>query len=116
MSKVITTVTEVEAKALEVIVKVQDEVLGYVKQAVAFVDGRVSGIELPFELPEIEALDAILGEVPTLSEVVDTQFAFSKKVLANQEKFAKNVVKAVKPLTRDAKPAAKATKATTAAA
>lgn len=109
MSKVITTVTEYETKALEVIVKVQDEVLGYVKQAVEFVDGRISNIELPFELPEIEALDAILDEVPTLSEVVDTQFAFSKKVLANQEKFAKNVVKAVKPLTRDAKPAAKKT-------
>jgi hypothetical protein len=106
MSKVITTVTDYEAKALETLVKIQDEVLGYVKQAVDFVDGRISEIELPFELPEIEALDTILDEVPTLSEVVDTQFAFSKKLLANQEKFAKNVVKAVKPLTRDAKPAA----------
>ncbi|MDE0802511.1 MAG: hypothetical protein OSA99_04220, partial [Acidimicrobiales bacterium] len=63
MSKVITTVTDYEAKALEAIVKVQDEVLGYVKQAVEFVDGRISNIELPFELPEIEALDAILDEV-----------------------------------------------------
>ena len=109
MSKVITTVTDYETKAHEVMVKVQDEVLGYVKQAVEFVDGRTSNIELPFELPAIKALDSILDEVPTLSEVVDTQFAFSKKVLANQEKFAKNVVKAVKPLTRDAKPAAKTT-------
>ncbi len=110
MSKVITTVTEYEAKALEVIVKVQDEVLGYVKQAVEFVDGRISEIELPFELPQVEALQTVIAEVPTLSEVIDTQFAFSKKVLANQEKFAKNVVKAVKPLTRDAaKPAAKKT-------
>ncbi len=110
MSKVITTVTEYEAKALEAIVKVQDEVLGYVKQAVEFVDGRISEIELPFELPKVEALQTVIAEVPTLSEVIDTQFAFSKKVLANQEKFAKNVVKAVKPLTRDAvKPAAKKT-------
>ena len=108
MSKVITTVTEYENKALEVIVKVQDEVLGYVKQVVDFVDGRISEVELPFELPELTVLD----EVPTLSEVVDTQFAFSKKLLANQEKFAKNVVKAVKPLTREAnKPKAKTTKA-----
>ena len=61
------------------------------------------------------SIDAILAEVPTLSEVVDTQFAFSKKLLANQEKFAKNVVKAVKPLTRDAKPATKATAAKKAA-
>ncbi len=110
MSKVLTTVTDYEAKALEAIVKVQDDVLGYVKQVVEFVDGRISGIELPFELPEIEALSTVIDEVPTLSQVVDTQFAFSKKLLANQEKFAKNVVKAVKPLTRDAaKPATKTT-------
>ena len=106
MTKVITTVTEYEDKVLELITKVQGQVLDYVKQAVDFVDGRVSEVELPFELPKIEILD----EVPTLSELVDTQFAFSKKLLTNQEKFAKNVVKAVKPLTRDAaKPKAKTT-------
>ena len=106
MSKVITTVTEYEDKVLEAMTKVQQQVLDYVKQAVDFVDGRVSDVELPFELPKLEILD----EVPTLSEVVDTQFAFSKKLLANQEKFAKNVVKAVKPLTREAaKPKAKTT-------
>lgn len=109
MSKVIDTVTEYEDKALELIVKVQDQVLGYVKQAVEYVDGRTSEIQLPFELPELTVLD----EVPTLQEIVDTQFAFSKKLLANQEKFAKNVVKAVKPLTRDA---AKTTKTTSKAA
>lgn len=111
-TKVITAVTEYEDKALELLVKVQDEVIQYVKQAVEFVDGRVSDIELPFEVPQVELLD----EIPTLSEIVDTQFAFSKKLLASQEKFAKNVVKAVKPLTRDAavtakKPAAKKTAA-----
>ena len=99
MSKVMTTVTEYEDKALELLGKVQDEVLEYVKQAVEFVDGRVSDVELPFEVPQLELLDDIL---PTLSEVVDTQFAFSKKLLASQEKFAKSVVKAVKPLTREA--------------
>ena len=105
MSKVMTTVTEYETKALETLTKVQDEVLAYIKQAVEFVDGRVSDIDLPFELPEIEALDNLLEEIPTLQEIVDTQFAFSKKVLTSQEKFAKNVVKAVKPLTREsAKP------------
>ncbi len=106
MTKVITTVTEYEEKVLELLTKVQGQVLDYVKQAVDYVDGRVSDVELPFELPKIEILD----EVPTLSEFVDTQFAFSKKLLTNQEKFAKNVVKAVKPLTRDAsKPKAKTT-------
>ena len=101
---IMTTVTTYEDKALELIVKVQDEVLGYVKQAVQLLDERLPEVELP----EI----AVLDQVPTLEEVVTTQFAFSKKLLTNQEKFAKNVVKAVKPLTRDAKPKAKtATKA-----
>ncbi|HAS09586.1 MAG TPA: hypothetical protein DCS55_03570 [Acidimicrobiaceae bacterium] len=101
---IMTTVTTYEEKALELIVKVQDEVLGYVKQAVQLLDERIPEVELP----EI----AVLDQVPTLEEVVTTQFAFSKKLLTNQEKFAKNVVKAVKPLTRDAKPKAKtATKA-----
>ena len=59
MSKVITTVTEYEEKALELIAKVQDDVLGYVKQAVEFVDGRISDIELPFELPEVAVLDEL---------------------------------------------------------
>lgn len=104
MSTIMTTVTTYEDKALELIVKVQDEVLGYVKQAVQLLDDRLPEVELP----EI----AVLDQVPTLEEVVTTQFAFSKKLLTNQEKFAKNVVKAVKPLTRDAKPKAKtATKA-----
>ena len=104
MSTIMTTVTTYEDKALELIVKVQDEVLGYVKQAVQILDDRLPEVELP----EI----AVLEQVPTLEEVVTTQFAFSKKLLTNQEKFAKNVVKAVKPLTRDAKPKAKtATKA-----
>lgn len=100
MSTIMTTVTTYEDKALELIVKVQDEVLGYVKQAVQILDDRLPEVELP----EI----AVLDQVPTLEEVVTTQFAFSKKLLTNQEKFAKNVVKAVKPLTRDAKPKAKA--------
>lgn len=103
MSTIMTTVTTYEDKALELIVKVQDEVLGYVKQAVQILDERLPEVELP----EI----AVLDQVPTLEEVVTTQFAFSKKLLTNQEKFAKNVVKAVKPLTRDAKPKAKTAKA-----
>jgi hypothetical protein len=105
---IMTTVTEYEEKALELLAKVQDEVLTYVKQAVELIDERLPELELP----EV----AVLEQVPTLEEIVSTQFAFSKKVLANQEKFAKNVVKAVKPLTRDAKPKAKAAKATTKAA
>jgi hypothetical protein len=100
MNAIMTTVTDYEDKALELIVKVQDEILGYVKQAVQLVDERLPELDMP----EI----GLLEQVPTLEEVVTTQFAFSKKLLTNQEKFAKNVVKAVKPLTRDAKPKAKA--------
>lgn len=110
VSKVITTVTEYEEKALEAITKLQAPVLEYLKKAVDAVDGRISSIELPFdlpfELPEIEVLDKVRSELPTLQEIVDSQFKFSKKVLANQEKFAKNVVKAVKPLTPEPKKAA----------
>jgi hypothetical protein len=108
VTSIMSTVTEYEDKVLELLVKAQDEILGYVKQAVALLDERLP----EYELPEV----ALLDEVPTLEELVTTQFAFSKKVLTNQERFAKNVVKAVKPLTRDAKPKAKATKATTKAA
>ncbi len=100
MSTLMTTVTDYEDKALELIVKVQDEVLGYVKQAVELIDDRLPELSLP----EV----AVLDQIPTLEELVNTQFAFSKKVLTTQEKFAKNVVKAVKPLTRDAKPKVKA--------
>lgn len=99
---IITTVTDYEDKALQLLIKVQDEVLDKVKQAVQLIDERLPELDLP-EVP-------FLDQVPTLEEIVNTQFAFSKKVLTNQEKFAKNVVKAVKPLTRDAKP--KTTKAT----
>ena len=101
MTTIMSTVTDYEDKALELIVKVQDEVLGYVKQAVQVIDGRLPEVELPQV--------ALLDQVPTLEELVTTQFAFSKKLLTSQEKFAKNVVKAVKPLTRDAKPKGKTT-------
>lgn len=100
MSSILTTVTDYEDKALELIVKLQDEVLGYVKQAVQVIEGRLPEVALP----EV----ALLEQVPTLEELVDTQFAFSKKVLTTQEKFAKSVVEAIKPLTRDAKQNVKA--------
>ena len=53
-NRVITTVTTYEEKALDAIVKVQAEILDYVKSAVKFVDGKVSDVELPFELPEFD--------------------------------------------------------------
>ncbi len=102
MTTIIDTVTQYEEKVLELMVKIQDEILGYVKQAVAALDERLP----EFDLPEVELLE----KVPTIEEIVTTQFAFSKKVLSNQEKFAKNMVKAVKPLTRDAKKTTTTTK------
>lgn len=95
MPTILETVTEYEDKALELLTQLQAQVLEVVKKAVDALDDR-----LP-ELPEVPYLD----QLPTLSQVVDTQFAFSKKLLANNEKFAKNLVKTVKPLTRDAAPA-----------
>ncbi len=107
MSTIMETVTDYEDKVLELIVKVQDEVLGYVKQAVELIDDRLPEVDLP----EF----AVLEQIPTLEEVVTTQFAFSKKLLTSQEKFAKSVVKTVKPLTRDAKTTKTTTKTTKAA-
>lgn len=100
MSTIMTTVTEYEDKALELIVQVQDEALRYVEQSVQLIDERLPTVDLP-EIP-------VLDQVPSLEELVNTQFAFAKKLLTSQEKFAKNLVKAVKPLTGDAKPKAKA--------
>lgn len=103
MTTILDTVTEYETKALELLTQAQAEVLTYVKQIVDFIDGRLPELELP----EIE----LLAQLPTLNDIVVTQFAFSKKVLASQEKFAKNVVKAIQPLTLEglgAKPAAAA--------
>ncbi len=101
MSTIIDNVTEYETKALELLTKAQADVLEYIKKAVAALEERMP------ELPELPEQLAFLEGIPTLQEIVDTQFAFSKKLLANNEKFAKNVVKAIKPLGRDAvKPAA----------
>jgi hypothetical protein len=99
MSTILDTVTEYETKALEQLAKVQADVIDYIKKAIAVIDERLP----EFDLPENE----LLAQVPTIQQLVDTQFAFSKKLLANQEKFAKSIVKAIKPITREglAKPA-----------
>jgi len=105
---VISTVTAYEDKALDLLVKVQDEVVGYVEQAVSLVDGRLPEVELPKV--------AVIDRLPSLAELVDTQFAFARKVLDAQERFATAVVDAIRPLAGDAAPKAKATKPTAKAA
>ena len=87
MTKIVNTVTDYEAKGLETLVEVQGRALDYFRTAVERIDDV-----LPEDRPELPA------EVPTVKEIVDTQFAFAKKVLANQEKFAKDLVKAIAPL------------------
>jgi hypothetical protein len=104
MTTILDTITEYEEKALELLVQIQEPVLEYVKKAVDFIESRLP--EQRFELPET---------LPAPTAVVATQFAFAKKVLANQEKFAKNVVKTVAPLTGETVKKAPA-KATSAAA
>ena len=59
----ITTVTEYEDKALELIAKAQEEILGYIKQAVEVLDERMP----EFEVPDL----AVLDQIPTLSEIVE---------------------------------------------
>lgn len=88
MSTIVETVTDLEAKGLSRLSDVQGQALDAIKSAIARIDER-----LPENRPELPS------QVPTVKEIVDTQYTFAKKVLANQEKFAKDVVKAIAPLT-----------------
>jgi len=88
MTKIVDAVTEYESQSLEYITKAQAQILDAVKTVVGSVNER-----LPEDRPELPA------EVPTAKEIVETQFAFAKKLLANQEKFAKDVLKVIAPLT-----------------
>src|SRR3546814_18073728 len=93
VSTIMTTVTQYEDKALELVVKVQDEVLGYVKQAVQLIDERLPALDLP--------AIAVLDQVPTLDALFTPQFTFPTKLLTSQEKFAKHVVKIDKASCRE---------------
>jgi hypothetical protein len=89
MSQIVDTVTGAEDKVLDVVRKGQDQVLDYLKQGVEIAERY---------LPEDRRDLPFLAQAPKPVEILDTQFAFAKKVLDNQHAFAKAVLAAVNPL------------------
>jgi hypothetical protein len=85
-------ITKVEDQLLETLTKLQTPVIDAVKTVVEKVESRI---------PEVPGAD----NFPDLDELVQSQFAFVEKLIANQKAFATALIEAVKPATP--KPAAK---------
>ncbi|MGH9231945.1 MAG: hypothetical protein ACRD0R_01210 [Acidimicrobiales bacterium] len=100
----LTTVTEAEAKVVDVVRDLQEPVVGYVQKGVDLAAERLPTITYPSTLPKP-------------GEVVDSQYKFVTDLLEAEYELVKAVTAAVSPLVgASAKPsAAKATKATKAA-
>jgi len=88
MSKVTTTLTDVQEKVLETVTSTQEPVVNFVKKIVELAEGRV---------PELKI--SLNDNLPQVNELVDLQFAFAEKVLKNQKKFADELIAAIKPVT-----------------
>jgi hypothetical protein len=82
------TITSYEDQILETITAGQEPVVEYVKKAVELVEGY-----LPEDRPSLPFAD----QLPSAAEIVDTQFAFAKRLLDAQHDFAKAIVNAVAP-------------------
>jgi hypothetical protein len=96
---ILTTVTEAEAKVVEVVRDLQKPVLGYVQKGVDLAGERLPKFTYPAGLPK-----------PV--EVVDSQYEFLTALIAAQYDLVKAVTSKVSPLVGvTAKPKAKATKA-----
>ncbi len=99
MSKATERLTEVEDQVLESISSTQEPVITAVKRVVELTESRIP--ELKISLNE---------NLPQINELVDLQFAFAEKVLANQHKFVNEILNALKPVTEkvvEAKPTPK---------
>ena len=103
---ILTTVTEAEAKVVDVVRDLQEPVVGYVQKGVDLAADRLPTLTYPSTLPKP-------------GEVIDSQYAFLTALLAAQYDLVKAVTATVSPLVgakaASAKPAPKATKATKAA-
>jgi hypothetical protein len=101
---VLTAVTDVEAKVVDTVKSVKKPVVGYMSKGVEFTEGWLPQVSYPKTLPE-----------PV--EVLDSQYKFVTALLAAEHDLAKAMVQTLAPLVgAGAKPKAKATKATKAAA
>jgi hypothetical protein len=92
MSTILETITSTEDQVLDYLKSAQERVLDVVKRGVEVADRY-----LPEDRPALSFL-AEAPKAPKPIEVVDTQYAFAKKVLDNQRDFAKAIVSAVSPL------------------
>jgi hypothetical protein len=101
---VLTAVTDVEAKVVDTVKNVKKPVVGYVSKGVEFTEGWLPQVSYPNALPD-----------PV--EVLDSQYKFVTALLAAEHDLVKATVQTLAPLVgAGAKPKAKATKATKAAA
>jgi hypothetical protein len=102
---ILTTVTEAEAKVVDVVRDLQGPVVDYVQKGVDLAAERLPQVNYPSALP-----------APV--EVVDSQYEFLSSLFAAQYDIVKAVTATVAPLVgapAKAKPAAKAAKSTKAA-
>ncbi|HLT69551.1 MAG TPA: hypothetical protein VKZ72_05260 [Acidimicrobiales bacterium] len=91
------TVTEVEAKVVEVVRDLREPVVGYVQKGVERVAARLPTVTYPTGLP-------------APAEIVDSQYRFVSDLLAAEYELVRGVAAAVSPLV-GVTPARKATKA-----
>ena len=97
------TLTSVEDQVVDVIKSVQDPVADAVRTVVEYIAGL-----LPDNVPELPFAD----QLPTATEIVESNFAFAQRLLDTQHQFAKAILAAAAPVLREqpkAKPAAKTT-------
>src|SRR5687767_8471224 len=89
MSTILETITSVEDQGLEYIKQAQEQVIDVIKRGVEVADRYV-----PEDKPEL----AFLANAPKPAELIDSQFAFARKLLDSQRDFTKAVLAAVTPL------------------
>jgi hypothetical protein len=96
---ILTTVTEAEAKVVEVVRDLREPVVGYVQKGVDLAGERLPKVTYPSTLPKP-------------GEVVDSQYEFVTALLAAQYDLVKAVTSTVAPLVGAKATPAKATKTT----
>ena len=98
MTSTMEAVTSIEDQVLEAITSVQEPVVGLVGKVAEYVAGV-----LPDELPELPFAE----QIPSLNEVVESNFAFAQRLLDANKDFANAILDAVAPLLRTEQPKAK---------
>jgi hypothetical protein len=98
MPTVIETVNDIEDRVVETLESAQEPVIDAVRRLADYVAGV-----LPEDRPSLPYID----QLPTPTELVESQFAFAQRLLDLQHQFAKAVLDAASPM-MSAKPVTKA--------